>query len=463
MKKTVVLYPGLSASHFVPMMQLCDALLEAGYAVVVPLIDITKDQNTAFAAAVDRFASSKPSVTFHTLPRIQNPPAITMDAQLVLGYFELMRRYNKHLHEFLRSIPPQSIHAVVVDSLSIEALDVTKELGIPAYSFFASNASALAVFLQLPLVRADGHPSFKELGDTPLHFQGVAPMPASHLISEMLEDPKSEDIQGDDEEARAVGALRDPLFLHDIGCTMPPVYCVGPLVVGGSRTEEKHECLAWLDNQPKHSVVFLCFGSIGIATHSVEQLKEIADGLENSGQRFLWVLQAPISGKPKSYSDHQADLDLDMLLPRGFLERTRDRGLVVKSWAPQVDVLQHRATGAFVTHCAWNSVLEAITAGVPMLCWPMYAEQRMNKVFIVEEARIGVEMVGWQQGLVKANEVEAKVRLVMESEVGKQLKARVTAHRDAFAFAWKDGGSSRAAFGQFLSDARNLRAGQRYD
>ncbi|KAL6620570.1 hypothetical protein ACP70R_035709 [Stipagrostis hirtigluma subsp. patula] len=415
MKKTVVLYPGLSASHFVPMMQLSDALLEAGYAVVVPLIDITKDQNTAFAAAVNRFTSSKPSVTFHTLPRIQNPPAITMDAQLVLGYFELMRRYNKHLHEFLCSIPPQSIHAVVVDSLSIEALDVTKELGIPAYSFFASNASALAVFLQLPLVRADGHPSFKELGDTPLHFQGVAPMPASHLISEMLQDPKSEIYKAMMKvqcrsteahgilvntvaslEARAVGALRDPLFLHDIGCTMPPVYCVGPLVVGVSKTEEKHECLTWLDKQPEHSVVFLCFGSVGIVTHSVEQLKEIANGLENSGHRFLWVLQAPLSGKPERYSDHQADLDLDMLLPRGFLERTRGRGLVVKVWAPQVDVLHHRATGAFVTHCGWNSVLEAIMAGVPMLCWPMYAEQRMNKVFIVEEARIGVEMIGWQ-------------------------------------------------------------------
>jgi hypothetical protein len=64
-------------------------------------------------------------------------------------------------------------------------------------------------------------------------------------------------------------------------------------------------------------------------------------------------------------------------------------------------------------------VLEGIVAGVSMLCWPLYAEQKMNKVFMVEEYGIGVE-----QGLVKAEEVEAKVRLVMESEEGKLLKAR---------------------------------------
>jgi UDP:flavonoid glycosyltransferase YjiC (YdhE family) len=116
-----------------------------------------------------------------------------------------------------------------------------------------------------------------------------------------------------------------------------------------------------------------------------------------------------------------------------------------------MDVLHHPATGAFVTHCGWNSVLEGIIAGVPTLCWPLYAEQKMNKVFMVEEYGVGVE-----QGLVKAEEVEAKVRLVMESEEGKLLKARVSGHKKGAAMAWKDGGSSRAAFAQFLSHASNV-------
>ncbi|CAN6354600.1 unnamed protein product [Urochloa humidicola] len=80
----------------------------------------------------------------------------------------------------------------------------------------------------------------------------------------------------------------------------------------------------------------------------------------------------------------------------------------------------------------------------------------MNKVFMVEEARIGMEVVGWQEGLVEAEEVEAKVRLVLDSEEGENLRARVTAHKKAAVAAWRNGGSSRTAFGKFLLDAGNL-------
>ncbi|CAL5095921.1 unnamed protein product [Urochloa decumbens] len=476
MRKTIVLYPGLFVSHFVPMMQLADALLEEDYAVVVALIGDSTEQDTTFAAAIDRIASSKPSVTFRTLPRIQNPLTITTDVMLQLGYFELIRRYNEQLGEFLCSMPPRSIHAVIVDSFSNVALDVTKELGIPAYSFFTTNASYVAVCLQLPWIRVEGQPSFKELGDATLNFRGVPPMPASHLLEDMLEDPESEvykamthsdlkNLEADgilvntftSLEARAVGALTDPQFLTKSELKMPPVYCVGPLVERAVDTKEKHECLAWLDEQPEHSVVFLCFGSAGTGNHSEAQLKEIAVGLERSGHRFLWVVRAPLGDNPeKELFGVHANPDLHTLLPEGFLERTKGRGLVVKLWVPQVDVLHHKATGAFVTHCGWNSVLEGITAGVSMLCWPLYAEQKMNKVFMVEEAGIGMEVVGWQEELVKAEEVEAKVRLMLDSEEGEKLRARVTAHKEAAAAAWKNGGLSHRAFGRFLLDAGNL-------
>ncbi|RCV13491.1 hypothetical protein SETIT_2G351000v2 [Setaria italica] len=475
MEKTIVLYPGLAVSHFVPMMQLADVLLADGYAVAVALIDLTLDQDVALAATVRGVASAKPSVTFHTLPRIKNPPTLKRGVEFLLGYLEMVRRYNEHLREFLSSMPPRSVRAVIVDAVSMEALDVTKELGVPGYTFYAMNASALAVFVQLPSMREEGQPSFRELGDTPLDIHGVVPLPASHLCAELLEDPESEiykvmmnfmcrNTEADgilvntfaSLEERAVGALRDLQILLPGGSErrMPPVYCVGPLVASGAgaEAEGKHECLAWLDTQPERSVVFLCFGSIGAATHSEEQLREIAAGLERSGHRFLWVVRAPLRAGPGRPSEP----DVDALLPDGFSERTKGRGLVVKHWAPQVEVLHHNATGAFVTHCGWNSVLEGVKAGVPMLCWPLYSEQKMNKVFMVEEAGIGLEVVWCQQGLVEAGEVEAKVRLVMESEEGERLRSRVAALKDAAAMAWKDGGSSRAAFAQFLSVVNNL-------
>ncbi|XP_039840853.1 UDP-glycosyltransferase 1-like [Panicum virgatum] len=129
--------------------------------------------------------------------------------------------------------------------------------------------------------------------------------------------------------------------------------------------------------------------------HTEDQLKEIAAGLEGSGHRFLWVVRAHLRGN--TFAVH-ADPDLGALLLEGFLERTGGRGLVVKLWAPQVDVLRHEAVGAFGTHCGWNSVLEAITASVPMLCWPLYAEQKMNKVFLVEEFGVGPSESRWSGG-----------------------------------------------------------------
>jgi hypothetical protein len=246
-------------------------------------------------------------------------------------------------------------------------------------------------------------------------------------------------------EARAVRDLRDGLCIP--GRPTPPVYCIGPLVTEGG--DKKHECLEWLDAQPDNSVTFLSFGSQG--TFSKKQLEEIAVGLERSGQRFLWVVRSPL-GDEQSSGDPLPEPDLDALLPEGFLERTKHQGLVVRSWAPQVEVLGHRATGAFMTHCGWNSTLEGITAGLPLLCWPLYAEQRLNKVFIVEEMKLGVVLRGYDEEVVKDEEVEAKVRWVMDSEGGRALRERAMAQKSKAVQALSGGGSSQADFVEFLKN-----------
>ncbi|KAG2617984.1 hypothetical protein PVAP13_3NG258115 [Panicum virgatum] len=311
MKKTVVLYPGLSISHFVAMVQLADALLAEGYAVIVAYIDPTLTGDIALPAVVDRLVASKPSVAFHRLPRIQDARAFAHGANFIASYSDFMGRFDEHLRDFLLSMPPSSVHALVVNMMSFGVLGgVADELGIPGYTFFPSNASALATSVQVSAIRAEGWPSLRELGDAPLHFRGVPPVLTSHLTAEVLEDPGSEaygamasmfgriqESQGilantfGSLEPRAVGALGDLRFSPK----MPPLYCVGPLVAGSSeaKEEEKHECLTWLDEQPERSVVFLCFGGTGYGSHSAEQLKEMAIGLEKSGHRFLWVVRGP--------------------------------------------------------------------------------------------------------------------------------------------------------------------------
>ncbi|RLN28567.1 hypothetical protein C2845_PM05G31460 [Panicum miliaceum] len=338
-KKTVVLYPGLSVSHFVPMVQLADALLAEGYAVVaVAYIDPSLKGDITLPAVVDRLAASRPSVAFHRLPRIQDAPALAYGANFLASYHNFVGRFHEHLRDFLLSMPPGSVHALVVDMMSVGVLGATSELGIPGYTFFASNASALAT----------------------------------------------------------------------------------------------------------HS-------GTGAGSHSAEQLKEMAIDLENSGHRFLWVVRAPPPSDPDQPFDTRADPDLDALLPEGFLGRTCGRGLVAKLWVLQVEVLRHAATGAFVTHCGWTVELGA--GGDHRGRADALLASKMNKTFVVEEYGVGVEVLGWQQGMVRDRELETKVRLVMEAEEGERIRERVSEHREAAAMAWKGGGSSRAAFGQFLSDA----------
>ncbi|WVZ91581.1 hypothetical protein U9M48_037731 [Paspalum notatum var. saurae] len=359
------------------------------------------------------------------------------------------------------------------------ALDVAADLALPAYVFSPSGASGLAVFLALPGARASaGAAGFTGLGDDDAlpPFAGAPPLRAA-LLPPLIRDggaacelslslaarvPDARGILLNSFEAlepRAVSALRDGLCVR--GRAMPPVYCVGPLVAAsaGGHGDRGHECLRWMDAQPDRSVVFLCFGSM--SAFSKNQLGEIAAGLESSGQRFLWVVRgARCHGEAAAGDD-----GLDALLPAGFRERTSGRGLAVASWAPQVDVLRHRAAGAFVTHCGWNSTLEGVAAGLPLLCWPLYAEQGLNKVFIVEEMQLGVEVERSRAGdgdgdedVVRAEEVEAKVRWVMEdSDSALALRARAAAARDWAAEALAEGGTSRAAFFEFLKDVEAQR------
>ncbi|KAJ1689585.1 hypothetical protein LUZ63_013740 [Rhynchospora breviuscula] len=208
--------------------------------------------------------------------------------------------------------------------------------------------------------------------------------------------------------------------------------------------QERHDCLTWLDNQPRQSVLFLCFGSSG--TFSFEQLKEMAVGLENSGHRFLWAVR-----DPKNLFEEP---NLDLLLPKGFLDRTRDRGMVVKSWTPQGEVLHHDAVGGFVTHCGWNSILEAVTAGMPMICWLLYAEQRFNRRYLVEELKVALSIEGYDKGLVNADEMETKVRWLMESNRGKELRNQMAVVKDKAMEALKEGGPSWQAFKVLVSSLK---------
>ena len=464
----MVLYPGVGVGHLAPMLELAKAFLRHGGDQVDVAIAVFEPPVYAngFAATVARAKASNTSVALHVLPP-PPPPASDggddADPDVPLArMLRFLRATNAPLRDFLRALSSsRRVQAIVLDMFCADALDVAAELGLPAYFFFPSGTAGLACFLGLPAMRASVGTSFAALGDSAvLSFPGVPPFTVADLAQGLADDgeackgiigvaarmPEARGIlinSFESLEPRAMRALRDGLCVPDR--PTPPVYCVGPVVSPGGDKDHDCDCLRWLDAQPDRSVVFLCFGSMG--AFPKKQLEEIAVGLERSGQRFLWVVRGP----PGAAAD---DDDVGALLPAGFQERTEDRGFVVKNWAPQVDVLRHRAAGAFVTHCGWNSTLEGVAAGLPLLCWPLYAEQKMNKVRIVEEMKLGVEMRRRDDDdVVTAEEVEAKVRWVMEDSDGaRALRERAAAARDSAAEALAEGGPSCAAFLEFLED-----------
>ncbi|PIA65534.1 hypothetical protein AQUCO_00100790v1 [Aquilegia coerulea] len=145
---------------------------------------------------------------------------------------------------------------------------------------------------------------------------------------------------------------------------------------GKKATIDEHHCLNWLDSKKPKSVLYVSFGSI--SRFNTAQLVEIAMGLESSNVSFIWVIRME---NIKSE---------DQFLPEGFNERLEGKGLIIKDWAPQVLILDHPAIGGFMTHCGWNSTLEGISAGLPLITWPLFAEQFNNEKLVTQVLKTGI-------------------------------------------------------------------------
>ncbi|XP_071698234.1 UDP-glycosyltransferase 73C4-like [Rutidosis leptorrhynchoides] len=161
------------------------------------------------------------------------------------------------------------------------------------------------------------------------------------------------------------------------------VWCIGPLSLCNSDKSNKEliddeKCLKWLDSREPDSVVYVSFGSL--VRVNTPQLIELGLGLEASNRPFIWVIK----------SVHREKEVEEWLAESGFEERIKDRGLIIRGWAPQVPILSHPSVGAFLTHCGWNSTLESVCAGVPMITWPQFAEQFINEQLIVQVLGLGV-------------------------------------------------------------------------
>lgn len=193
----------------------------------------------------------------------------------------------------------------------------------------------------------------------------------------------------------------------------------------------------------------MMYVSFGTTTcFSEEQIKEVANGLEKSKQKFVWVVRDADKGDVFNH-----DGGSQLVLPKGFEERVKGIGLVVREWAPQLEILSHSSTGGFMSHCGWNSCMESISTGVPIAAWPMHSDQPRNRVLVTEVLKVGVVVKEWEHRdeLVTASDVENAVRKLMATKEGNEMRERAMELKNVILKSRDEGGASRMEFDDFIA------------
>ncbi|PON42236.1 UDP-glucuronosyl/UDP-glucosyltransferase [Parasponia andersonii] len=456
-KPHVAILPSPGMGHLIPLVEFAKRLVTAHDCTVTFVVPTdgppSKAQKSVLGAlpeAIDHLFL--PPVNFDDLP--EGPKIETLITLTVARSLPALRNV-------FRSLASRSnLVSLIVDLFGTDAFDVAREFNVFSYVFYPSTAMALSLFLHMPVLDETVSGEFRELHD-PIRIPGCIPIPGPELL-DPLQDRKNDAYKWALHNAKRyrladgimVNSFRElePGPVTNLSKSepgKPPVYPVGPLVnVEPSTKGDESNCLTWLDKQPHGSVLFVSFGSGG--TLSSQQINELALGLELSEQRFLWVVRRPNDSTANATYFSvagQNDSSFDFL-PNGFLERTEGRGLVVPSWAPQAQILAHGSTGGFLTHCGWNSTLESVVNGVPLVAWPLYAEQKMNALMLTQEIKVALRPKAAENGVVQRDEIAKVVKSLIEGEEGKKLRNRMKDLKEAGAKALSQDGSSTKALSE---------------
>ncbi|CAD6223571.1 unnamed protein product [Miscanthus lutarioriparius] len=435
-----VLVPMLAAGHAGPMLDMARALAGRGAVVTfvtTPLNLPRLGRGPGDDALPIRFLPLRFPCAEAGLPEGCESPDALPSLAFLKNFHDACAMLRAPLVAHLRETDPPA-SGLVSDTCHPWTGAVARELGVPRLaletfcafsSFCMRQMSVHSVFEGISddrrPVRVPGFPIHVEMSRarSPGNFSGFGKVFADEVMAE---------------NARADGlvvnsfAELEPLFVDAYKAALgKKIWTVGPLFLQhnmpSTATSDSDDvtavrCMSWLESKKPRSVVLVSFGSL--ARSSQPQLVEIAHGLEASNRPFIWAV------KPASLAEFERWLSDD-----GFERRVGDRGLVVTGWAPQKATLSHPATGAFVTHCGWNSVLECVAAGLPMATWPHFAEQFINEKLVVDVLRVGVPVGvkdAAQWGVVETEavvatreDVERAVAAVMDGgEEGSARRAR---------------------------------------
>ncbi|TVU13359.1 hypothetical protein EJB05_40411, partial [Eragrostis curvula] len=475
----IVLSPFPAQGHFAAFLSLAGHLHRARPSADMTLVS-TPGNVAALRASAS--ASSLPFLRFHTLPFVPEEHGLpagaeSLDALPVRHFLALFHAtespslrsaFDEFVLDTTDGALARAVVVVIADPFLAWTSGVARSRGARHAIFVSCGAFGSAVYHSLwnhlPHLHAPAGDAFL----LPDHTEVT--VHRSQLFTPLLvadgADPWSAFHRGQIAHACDTDALLintteefEPTGLRMLRRTMggTPVCPVGPLVrvpTQESAGRDRDGVVQWLDAREARSVLYISFGSQNSLLP--EQMMELAAALELAGRPFVWAIRPPLGSDD---DDNDGTSRADRWLPEGFEERVRgnDQGLLVWGWAPQLSILAHASTAAFLSHCGWNSVLESVTHGVPVIGWPLAGEQFFNAKMLDEEwgvcvevARGNVDAVG-SSVVDRARIVEAVEKVMGDSTEATEMRRRTKEVQDLVLRAQSVGGSSMEALEEFFT------------
>lgn len=419
--------------HITPMLQLAAILHSEGFSITIIHTELNSPN-----------PSNHPEFTFISIPDKLSEPVSDSD----LASFVL--RVNKNcaapFQECMKKILHQKdshdrISGILYDTLMFCVQTVADDLRLPGICVRTSVAATLLLYPVFPHLDGKDSTSESEMAELQSlqlrHMRELLSQESTNAVLEfrvaftnMLKSTSAVILNTMDFlERAALSKIKE--YFHAPIFTMGPFHKLAPTTTSSLRAEDA-TCINWLNKQAPKSVIYVSFGSL--ASIDEQELIETAWGLANSKQPFLWVVRPGLVRGSEWIEP----------LPNVFHESVGERGCIVK-WAPQKEVLAHAAVGGFWNHCGWNSTLESICEGIPMLCKPFFADQPLNSRYMCHVWKVGLEL----QNKLERGNIEETIKILLVDMEGEEVRKNAMDLKEKVALYLQKGGSSYCSLNEF--------------
>ncbi|XBH82198.1 hypothetical protein VPH35_070896 [Triticum aestivum] len=444
-----VLVPLIGHGHTIPMSDL--ACLLAGRGARVSLV--TTPVNAArLGGLADRARHAMLSLEIVELPFLLAddglPTGSTASVDSFLRLFLGLYRLAGPLEAYVRALPRRP-SCIISDACNPWTAGVARSVGVPRLFFHVPSVFYSLCDLNVATCGQGNHGASYVVPGMPVRVE----MAKETWSSSFYTTPEWEQFTKEAREAMrtADGAVMNTFlgleqqFITSYEAALgKPVWALGPFCLGNRREKEavnQSPVTAWLDKMDENTVIYVNFGSL--VRMPPKQLYEVGQGLEDSGKPFLWVVKESETALPEAQEWLQA-----------LEARTAGQGLILRGWAPQLAIMSHRAVGGFMTHCGWNSLLESIAHGVPVVTWPHFSDQFLNERLVVEVLGVGVSLMpfGKDTAVVRGHIAQAVSELMGDGAVAEERRRKCKDYGERAHTAVAKGGSSHENLTRLLQN-----------